>query len=305
MSLIVVPCPICRGTQFGMRFRSTIRNPEDNPAQYYSSSRVRAGHLDVVRCTGCGLLMTNPRDDDATLAHVYGELRDEAYDREEGSRIHTARAFLRLVDTHHAAKGALLDIGCAAGIFAAVADESGWSVTGIDASSWAVGRAKQRCPGATFLHGRVEDAAFPPASFNVVTLWDVLEHVTSPAGTLAQVRQWLTRDGRLFLNLPDAGSLIARCAGRRWVLLLREHLWYFDATCLSRLLGQCGFEILERSPNRVTFSMTSVLRRVGQYEGPLGRASRRLADAPRMGRLVARFPIGEMRIVARPVTRKH
>ena len=288
-----------------MKFQSTIGDTQDNPAQYYSSSRARAGHLDIVRCTDCGLLMTNPRDDDATLAHVYAALRDHAYEREEGSRVHTARAFLRLVEAHHSAKGALLDIGCAAGFFAAVADASGWNVTGMDASNWAVGRARHRCPGATFLHGRVEEADFPPASFDVVTLWDVLEHVTSPASTLAQVRQWLTPDGRLFLNLPDAGSLIARCAGRHWVLLLREHLWYFDATCLSRLFGQCGFELLERSPNRVTFSMTSVFRRLGQYGGPLGRASRLLADNSLMERLVARFPIGEMLIVARPVKKRY
>jgi 2-polyprenyl-3-methyl-5-hydroxy-6-metoxy-1,4-benzoquinol methylase len=287
-----------------MTFRSTIRDTEDNPAQYYSSSRVRAGHLDVVRCTGCGLLMTNPRDDDATLAHVYGAICEEEYDREETSRVQTARTFLQLVQTHRGAKGALLDIGCAVGLFAAVATESGWNVTGIDASSWAVGRARRRCASATFLHGRVEDANFPPASFDVVTMWDVLEHVTSPADTLAQVRQWLTQDGWLFLNLPDAGSLIARCAGRRWMLLLREHLWYFDATCLSRLLGQCGFEILERRPNRVTFSMRNVLRRLGQYEGSFGRPSRLLAKAPMMERIVAHFPIGEMLVVARPVARK-
>jgi SAM-dependent methyltransferase len=248
--------------------------------------------------------MTNPRDDDATLALVYAALRDEAYEREEASRGHTARAFLRLVEAHNPAKGALLDIGCAAGFFAAVADESGWNVTGIDASDWALRRAKQRCPGAAFLHGRVEEADFPPAGFDVVTMWDVLEHVPSPASALAQVRHWLTRDGRLFLNMPDAGSLIARCAGRWWVLLLREHLWYFDATRLSRLFGQCGFEILERRPNRVTFSMASVFRRLGQYDGRVGRASRLLTGNPFMERLVARFPIGEMVIVARPVKSK-
>lgn len=304
MSLTVVPCPVCRGTEFRMRFRRTIGDTEDNPAQYYSSSRVRAGHLDVVRCAGCGLLMTNPRDDDATLARVYAALRDEAYDREDASRFDTARAFLRLVETHHPAKGQLLDIGCATGLFATVAAEAGWDVTGIDASSWAVGRARQRCPNATFLNGRIEEANFPPASFDVVTLWDLLEHVTSPAGTLAKVRQWLRPDGRLFLNLPDAGSLIARCAGRRWVLLLREHLWYFDAASLSRFLGQNGFEILERSPNRVTFSVTGMLRRLGQYEGPLGRAARLLVGTPRLAQLLARFPIGEMRVVARPVSSK-
>lgn len=300
MSLTVVPCPVCRGTEFRMKFRRTIADAEDNPAQYYSSSRKVAGHLDVVRCASCGLLMTNPRDDDATLARIYAALRDEVYDREDESRLRTARMFLRLVETHHPERGDLLDIGCATGIFATVAAEAGWNVTGIDASSWAVERARCRCPGGTFLHRRVEEANFPAASFDVVTLWDLLEHVTSPGGTLAAVRQWLRPNGRLFLNLPDAGSLIARCAGRRWVLLLREHLWYFDAAGLSRLLGQNGFEILERGSNRVSFSMTSMLTRLGQYEGPFGRAARLLAT-PRMRHVRVRFPIGEGMVVARRI----
>ena len=88
----------------------------------------------------------------------------------------------------------------------------------------------------------------------------------------------MAQTGRPALEPARRRQRDASCAGRRWVLLLREHLWYFDATCLSRLFGQYGFEILERSPNRVTFSMTSVFRRLGQYHGPLGRASRLLAD---------------------------
>jgi SAM-dependent methyltransferase len=301
VTLTTAPCAVCGATDFDLRYPGTIRNPDEDPAQYYSSSRARAGYLDVVRCRRCGLLMTNPRDDDQTIGRVYAGLRDASYDGEDRSRQLTARAFLDLVESHHSTKGRLLDIGCATGLFARAAHESGWTVTGVEASAWAIERARQRCPGATFIRQLLEDVDFPAASFDVVTLWDVLEHVRSPAATLARIRQWLAPGGRLFLNLPDAGSWTARSMGRHWVLLLREHLWYFDRATMSRLLQQCGFELVETRPNSVRFSMRNVLSRSAQYPGIGGRVARLLAGPPWLSRLQVRFRIGEMQVVARPV----
>jgi 2-polyprenyl-3-methyl-5-hydroxy-6-metoxy-1,4-benzoquinol methylase len=301
MSLIVAPCAVCGGTEFVLKYPRTIRDSDDDPALYYSSSRARAGYLDVVRCAGCGLLMTNPRDDDETIARVYGALHDATYDEEDETRRRTALAFLDLVEAHHPARGRLLDVGCATGLFVTVAQESGWIATGVEASHWAVERARQRCRDATFIQGLLERVELPPASFQVVTLWDVLEHVRSPAETLTRVRHWLAPEGRLFLNLPNAGSLTARGLGRHWMLLLREHLWYFDPATMARLLGQCGLELVETRPNSVNFSMRNVLVRAAQYRGVAGRLARGLASAPLMTRVHVRFRIGEMQVVAKPL----
>ena len=92
---------------------------------------------------------------------------------------------------------------------------------------WAIEQARQRCPRAAFVTGLLEDQHFAPASFDVITLWDVLEHVHSPREAVQQVSEWLTPQGWLFLNVPDAHSWVARLLGRRWVLLLREHCGIF------------------------------------------------------------------------------
>jgi SAM-dependent methyltransferase len=299
MSLVSAACAACGGTAFEMVYPSTIADPEADPAAYFSSSRRRAGHLDIVRCRACGLMLTSPRDSDATLAGVYAELADIAYAAEEDNRRRTAEDHCAWVTACLPARGRLLDVGCATGVFAGVAHERGWSVTGLDASAWATERARTRHAEVTFVTGSVESAVFQPATFDAITLWDVLEHVPSPLGTVQQLRDWLAPRGYLFLNLPNAASAAARWMGRHWVLLLREHLWYFSPSTLTRLLDAAGFDVIRIRANHVRFSVANVLGRSAQYPHPLAGLAARLSGSPLLRHWAVRFPIGEMTVVAR------
>jgi 2-polyprenyl-3-methyl-5-hydroxy-6-metoxy-1,4-benzoquinol methylase len=299
MTLVRVACPVCGGTEFDTVFPSTIADPESDPARYFSSSRRRAGHLDIVRCRLCSMMLTNPRDDDATLARIYTELEDLEYATEEDNRRHTAEDHCSLIGAYLPRQGRLLDVGCATGVFAGVALRRGWDVTGLDASKWATARARERCPGAAFVTGSVEETVFPPATFSAITLWDVLEHVPDPFDTLRQLYQWLVPGGWLFLNVPNADSAVARIMGKHWVLLLREHLWYFAPQTLARLFSRGGFELIRTRANQVRFSVGNVAGRSAQYPNVLGGVAKRLAGSQWLRRPTVRFPIGEMTVVAR------
>jgi hypothetical protein len=133
----------------------------------------------------------------------------------------------------------------------------------------------------------------------VATLWDVLEHVRSPRETLERVREWLTPDGWLFFNLPDADSRMARWMGKRWVLLLREHLWYFSPTTFARLLQSCGLDLIQVRSNYVHFSLANILGRMAQYPGLAGNVARRLYRWRILRSLNVRFPMGEMNVAVR------
>jgi len=81
----------------------------------------------------------------------------------------------------------------------------------------------------------------------------VLEHVHSPVEVLECVRDWLSPGGFLFLSLPNADSLVAKAMGRRWVLLLREHLWYFSPDTISRLFPELASRSFEPGPSGCRF----------------------------------------------------
>jgi SAM-dependent methyltransferase len=136
--------------------------------------------------------------------------------------------------------------------------------------------------------------------FDVVTLWDVLEHVSSPTRALKVVHRWLKPGGWLFMNLPNSDSLAARVMGSRWVLLLREHLWYFSPTTVQRMLEKCDLHLEHTAPSRVVFTARNVFVRLSQYAGTLlGALGQRLSRLDVAGRLWVSFPIGDMRVVAR------
>jgi SAM-dependent methyltransferase len=294
VTLVTRPCAVCAGVEFAPVYPTTIPDGSSDPAAFFSSSRKRAGHLAIVRCLRCDLVMTNPADDDATLARVYDALEDRVYDAEEPSRTEVARTHLAFVLRHRAPPGHLLDVGCATGTFVRVAVEAGWQATGLDASAWSLERARERCPRADFIRGLVEDAAFSDASFDTITLWDTLEHVPNPGAVLDRVHAWLRPGGWLFANVPNAQSITARLLGRRWMLLLREHLWYFSPSTFGLLLEQRGFACVATRPNTVVFSLANVAARLAQYQGPMARAARAMAGSSGAQRVRLRFPIGEI-----------
>lgn len=300
MTLVTAVCAVCGGGTVSPVYPGTIALAEQrDPAVYFSSSRRVAGYLPIVRCARCGLLMTSPRDDDVTLGRIYSELTDRSGEQEDEAGTRNRADELALVGSYERPPGRLLDVGCGAGLFVCAAQKAGWEATGVDASARAVAGGLERCPGVRFRVGLLPEVDFPAGSFQVVTLWNVLEHLPRPAETLDRIRSWLARDGWLFLSLPNADSRIARLMGKRWVLLLREHLWYFSPTTMAALLSQNGFVLADARPKLVSVSVAHIVGRLAQSPGSSGKVTGRLSGIGALRRLTVRFPVGEMYVVAR------
>ncbi len=297
MSQVFAACDLCGGKEFDTLYPGTIQ-PEDVESldcaiQDYSSSRRSARHFPIVACKKCGLVLENPHDDERTLSKVYSSLQDRAYEDEYSNRLSLADQRLRQI--HRLIRPSqLLDVGCATGIFAGAAQRSGWQVVGIDPSQWAIERARANYPKVSSVQSTLSEAAFPEASFEVITLWDVLEHVSSPSQALSNLRPWLKPSGWLVLNLPNIDSWPARIMGRKWVLFLREHLWYFSPATLRRLLAKTGFKLVRLQSNSVRFTIANILSRLQQYPGITRTAARNLSTVRGMQSISIRFPMGEM-----------
>jgi len=143
--------------------------------------------------------------------------------------------------------GSLLDIGCGPGFFLKLASDEGYAVSGIELSQWASEYAKKHF-SLNVITGELKDAGFAPDTFDIITLWHILEHVTDPAKFLLEVNRLLKMDGLLVVEVPNIQSAAAKLAGTSWELMApKEHFFYYNLHTISQLLQTTGFTITGNS----------------------------------------------------------
>jgi SAM-dependent methyltransferase len=163
--------------------------------------------------------------------------------------------------------GKLLDVGCSTG-FLLNAARLRFEPTGVEPSRWAADYAGRQLK-ILVRRGTLEEAKFPDASFDVVTLVDVIEHLADPLSTLQEIRRVLKPGGLLYVVTPNIASLMARLMRSRWWGLRPAHIYYFSPRTLRHLLDKAGFEpILLRSYGRV-FTLDYWISRLRHYASPI------------------------------------
>jgi len=252
--MVKVGCPLCaagegrvvmRFDEIGLRERSRVR-------------------WRIVRCRGCGLVRLDPRPVLESTRHVYegdtyGFVRSARTDAFVDGVPHAVRILQELACL--ARPGRLLDVGSATGEFLAAARERGWDTHGVELSPHAAAVARQR--GLEVTVGTLADAQFPAASFDVVSMLDVIEHLVDPLEELREVHRVLRPGGLLCVETPNWRSVYRHMLGRRWAALQpRLHLLYFDAQTASRLLDHAGFEVI-----RTTSEIVALLSPEGAARG--------------------------------------
>ena len=232
-----VPCALC-----GANDAETVVERADR----FSGIRFQ-----MQRCRQCGLHYVNPRPDVDEIAAYYPAAY-EPYQATDGSgllatwRARQGQGIKRRFVEAHAQTGRLLDVGCAAGDFLAHLVTHGWEVLGVETSPQASQLARKRY-GITVHTGRLAEANLAPASLDVVTLWDVIEHLHDPPAELGRIHSLLAPGGLLVLTVPNLQSWDRRLFGVHWIGWdLPRHLYAFPPQLLARMLGEAGFEIIDR-----------------------------------------------------------
>ena len=224
------PCNSCGGAQAGFLFE-------------------RNGYS-IVECATCGLHYVGE-----DMAHIdFPALYSESYYHggasavfanyvaEETARRANARRKLWSIRLRGPRSGRLLDIGCAAGFFLAEARRY-YDVRGVEISEYSSTIARERF-GLDVFTGTLRDAALPEDAFDVITMWDVIEHLDDPKAELELVARALKPGGSVVVTTGDAGSRYARRAGVRWHLLEPPwHLYFFSRTTLANMAAAAGLRV--------------------------------------------------------------
>lgn len=204
----------------------------------------------IVQCRSCGLVYVG--EDPAAID--FDALYDERYytGGQEGvfadyvgqAPARRAAARRRLFTLRRLVpRGRLLDVGCAACFFLAEA-QAHYQVRGVELSAFSSRFAREQF-GLDVVTGTLHDAAFDAASFDLVTLWDVIEHVPDPVAVLAEVARVLAPGGRVVLTTGDIGCAYAQARGADWHLMTPPfHLYFFSRATLARLAARAGLRVL-------------------------------------------------------------
>ena len=260
-----------------------------------------AAAIPLFRCVRCALIFCPevPESDARERYYDAGYFTDPEreygdYLGEEVVHRRQARYYLGVLRSMGITGGRLLDVGCAAGFFLDEARQAGFEVTGCDLSGFAVTYASQVL-GLDVVHGDFLEVDLPRQSFDVITLFNVLEHLPDQRAASRRLSELLRPGGVLVLETWDYRALVARALGTHWHDWAPPFvLYYYTRRTLAFLFESARWAMLGYRPATKWISVRRALEVVARAPfGLLARLARRLGRT-RIGTVFAPYHMGDL-----------
>jgi SAM-dependent methyltransferase len=238
---------------------------------HLSLAGIDAETLPLVRCSSCQTVCQRPTLPRRVYLDWYNNRqydfsRGKSYGCPEHEAVRHAACVLRTMQLLTPNRNIrLLDVGCGSGLFLSVCARAGWTVAGCDPSAHRVSRR----PG--FLASQItqmpfEDADLGGGRFDVVTFWDVFEHLMDPQAALVKARAVLAENGLIAIEVPNVSSFFSKLLKHRWWYDF-EHIYYYSPAGLLSLLYQAGFSPVLVETDNFNLLSCEGLARLGAF-GP-------------------------------------
>jgi len=205
--------------------------------------------FDIYVCLGCGLRSTDLKQEYETFVSAYyskgyftgekdyGAYADYQHDKKYITK--NLQKFLTKIKNYKKC-GTLLDVGCAMGYFVELANNNGFDAYGFDASEYAIAKARELTKNKCKV-GTIQAVKYPAKSFDVITLFDVVEHLSDPIENITKLVTLLKDDGIIVIATGNTDSLAAKVLKRRWTFYTPpQHLHFFTPKTMVNLLHKCG-----------------------------------------------------------------
>jgi SAM-dependent methyltransferase len=248
--------------------------PADQATLFEARDYISRDPFKIVRCRKCRIAFTQPVPAPDAWSRYYppayygaaGAKRFPAPVEWLQNQLYAAR-IRRIQKFNDGRPGRVLDVGCGRGFLLREFRHRGWDVLGTEADDKAAAHAQQVLQLPVKV-GALETLDLPAASFDVIVLWHVLEHLADPTALFVQVRRLLRPGGTFVVGVPNFGSLEARLCQDKWFHLdVPRHLAHFTPDSLGDALAKAGFRVDGRSsfaPEYDVFSFVqSLLNRIG------------------------------------------
>jgi glycosyltransferase involved in cell wall biosynthesis/protein-L-isoaspartate O-methyltransferase len=235
-----------------------------------------SGDHRVVRCDDCGLVFLNPQPSADELARIYRAeyfLGSESEaGRQTASELKYATAGLYLSEIrryHGSGNGRLLEVGCGEGDFLVLAEADGWQVIGVEFSSPAGERARQRLKNGSVSCGELQQLGLAAEQFDLCVVSDVISNVRDPLEFLGEIHRVLKPGGTLFIATPSIDSWSARFMKQKWMEFKAEHLTYFNRQTIQTALFKSGFHDVIVQPGWKVLNFDYIRKHFERYPVPV------------------------------------
>jgi 2-polyprenyl-3-methyl-5-hydroxy-6-metoxy-1,4-benzoquinol methylase len=247
-------CPVCHNNQFDVFLE----------VQDYFLTQEQ---FTIVNCRSCGFKFTNPRPKEENLSVYYKSEEYISHSNTKNGLINKIYHFIR--NHNHKSKysiikkfqkngKSILDIGCATGEFLNFFKEKGWTTFGIEPGTEARKFAEENYKLEVFDENKI--ATIPNQSFDVISMWHVLEHVPHLNQRISELKRILNDKGILLIAVPNSNSYDAIHYKNYWAAYdVPRHLYHFNPITLKEIFTKHGFEIAKILPMKFDSYYVSLL----------------------------------------------
>lgn len=197
----------------------------------------------LLKCTRCGLVFDAQIPSDAELTAHYSQY---GYSRQKPCPPATQASYREVLSSFQAwrGNGRLLDFGCGQGDFLHQATLAGWQAQGLEYATEAVSLCHSR--GLRVTQGDAKNLIDEGAQFDVISAFEVLEHLRSPGELFRSARSLLKPGGLLFLTTPNFNALLRHLERSNFsVVSYPDHLCFFSPQSLRELASEHGFKVVK------------------------------------------------------------
>jgi len=296
LELLSTDCAICGPGASSTQVYAANFTPADFNPDVYSARRMPDRiHYRLVRCDRSRLLRPDPMATTDVVTRLYRQSTVD-YSAEVQNLRRTYGRYLRRLGALLDRRESLLEIGCGNGFFLEEAQAQGYRVVrGIEPSEPACAMAAPSV-AAGIVNDVVRPRQFAEASFDVICLFQVLDHLPFPAETLGEIRRWLRPGGLVLALNHDAGAFSNRLLGERSPIIDIEHTYLYDRRTGPEIFRRQGFEVVRGTAAWNTYSLSYLVRLlpIPGKQAMLNTLESTIGD-----RVKLTVPLGNMAIVAR------